>query len=284
MGTFLHFSDPSLSRLNNAEYATFIARYLALLPLAEEPGGNDDKPGELSLQSNEQLGAPSLSIPADMVAQMNTWLATLTDLNKETRSSIETEDIAKTDADRDRLATFIVNHVAGYSVLPLESEQKAGKLLHNTLKVYTGIAQLPVAQETAAIKGLLLDLRKPEFAEAVETLKLTVYMDELERLNNLYEAQVAARSAARSERSIGMNSREVRREMDSLYTDMNDLAFASNLLHGTDETSAFIRNVNTLIAETRTARNQRGSQKKDDGESETDGKTDDERPGELSLD
>ncbi|WP_456088457.1 hypothetical protein [Parabacteroides sp.] len=41
-------------------------------------------------------------------------------------------------------------------------------------------------------------------------------------------------------------------------------------------TAAFIRSVNTLIAETRTARNQRGSKKKGEG-----GEAGDERPGEL---
>ena len=112
---------------------------------------------------------------------------------------------------------------------------------------------------------MLLDLRKPEFAEAVTTLGLTTYMNELERLNNLYEELVAKRSTARSAKNIGTDSRTVRQEMNSLYEDMNDLAFASNLLHGTDETAAFIRDVNTLIAETRTARNQRGSKKKEEG-------------------
>ena len=266
----------SLHNLNNAEYATYIARYLAHLPLAED-SGEEDRPGELSLQE-EQSGAPSLKISADMVARMKALLETLTDLNKETRSSVETEEIAKTEAARDRVATFTVSRATGYSLLPLESEQKAGKLLYNTLKPYVGIASLPVAQETAAIKGMLLDLRKPEFAEAVTVLGLAPYLDELERLNNLYEGQVAARSASRVAGSIGTDSKAVRREMDSLYEDMNDLAFASNLLHGTDETAAFIRNVNTLVAETRTARHQRGGKPKGEGGG---GSNDDERPGEL---
>ena len=275
MGTFLKFDPYSLHNLNSGEYVTYIARYLALLPLAEE-SGEEERPGELSLPSDEQLGAPSLKIPADMVARMRALLETLTDLNKETRSSIETEQAAKVEDDRDNVSTFIVNRVLDSSTLPLESEQKAGKQLFNSLKAYKGIANLPVSQETAAIKGMLLDLRKPEFAEAVTTLGLTTYMDELERLNNLYEELVAKRSAARSAKNIGTDSRTVRQEMNSLYEDMNDLAFASNLLHGTDETAAFIRDVNTLIAETRTARNQRGSKKKEEG-----GGGDDERPGEL---
>lgn len=280
MGTFLKLNSYSLHNLNNAEYVTFISRFLTLLPLAEADG-EENRPGELSLLSDKPLGAPSLHIPADMVTRMKELLNTLTDLNKETRASVETEQIAQTEASRDRIATFIVNRVTNYATLPFEAELNAGKLLYNTLKPYAGIANLPVSQETAAIKGMMLDLRKPEFAEAVNTLGLATYMDELERLNNLYESQVAERSAARAAKNIGTDSKTVRQEMNSLYDDMSDLAFASNLLQGTDETAAFIRNANTLIAETRTARNQRGSKKKGDSESGGNNNGDDERPGEL---
>ena len=277
MGTFLKFDPYSLHTLNNAEYATYIARFLALLPLAEDPG-EVEKPGELSLQDEPQLGAPSLKIPAETVARTKALLGTLTDLNKETRSSVETEQIAETEAARDEVATFIVNRVVNYNLLLLDAERSAGKLLLNTLKVYVGIARLPVSQETAAIKGMLLDLRKADLAGAATTLGLTTYMEKLEQLNNLYEEQVAGRNATRSAKSIGTTSKVVREEMDGLYEEMTDLAFASNLLNGTDETAAFIRDVNALIAQTRTARNQRGSKPK----KETGG-GDGERPGEMKA-
>ena len=117
----MKFDPYSLHNLNSGEYATYIARYLTLLPLAEE-SGEEERPGELSLLSDEQLGAPSLKIPADMVARMRALLETLTDLNKETRSSIETEQAAKVEDDRDNVSTFIVNRVLDSSTLPLESE------------------------------------------------------------------------------------------------------------------------------------------------------------------
>lgn len=272
MGTFTRIDSYSLHNLNSAEYANFIDRYLALLPLAADP----ERPGELS--DDPPMGAPSLNISPDMVARMKALLETLMDLNKQSRSSVETEQIAETEHSRDIVATFITDRVFRYSTLPLESERGAGKLLYNSLKVYAGIAQLPVSQETATIKGMLLDLRKPEFTEAVKTLGLQTYMDELERLNNLYEKQVAQRSAARSLSSIEENSKEIRSKINSLYEDTTDLAFASSILNGSEQTAAFIRDVNNLIAETRTARNLRGSKpKKDDPGSGG------ERPGELKV-
>ena len=54
-------------------------------------------------------------------------------------------------------------------------------------------------------------------------------------------------------------SRELRTEMNGLYTDMTDLAFASNVLNPSEESAAFIRDVNNLIAETQATRNLRDS-------------------------
>lgn len=262
MGTFTRIDSYSLRNLNNAEYANFIDRFLALLPLADKPD-DPENPDVLSLQSDTPAqGAPSLAIPAETVEQERALLEKLTDLNRETRSSAQTEQIAEAERGRDEVATFIIKHISGSSTLPLQAQKEAGKLMYNTIKVYEGIAKLPVSQETAAIKGMLVDLRKPEFAEAIVTLGLATYMNELERLNNLYEQQVSVRSAVRSVKSIEINSKEVRQQMDSLYDDMTDLAFASNVLNGTAETAAFVRDVNSLIAETRTARNQRGSKTK----------------------
>ena len=262
MGTFTRIDSYSLRNLNNAEYANFIDRFLALLPLADKPD-DPENPDVLSLQSDTPAqGAPSLAIPAETVEQEKALLEKLTDLNRETRSSAQTEQIAEAERGRDEVATFIIKHISGSSTLPLQAQKEAGKLMYNTIKVYEGIAKLPVSQETAAIKGMLVDLRKPEFAEAVATLGLQPYMAELERLNSLYEQLVSVRSAERSVKSTDAVSKEVRQQMDSLYDDMTDLAFASNVLNGTTETAAFVRDVNSLIAETRTARNQRGSKTK----------------------
>lgn len=262
MGTFTRIDSYSLRNLNNAEYANFIDRFLALLPLADKPD-DPENPDVLSLQSDTPAqGAPSLAIPAETVEQERALLEKLTDLNRETRSSAQTEQIAEAERGRDEVATFIIKHISGSSTLPLQAQKEAGKLMYNTIKVYEGIAKLPVSQETAAIKGMLVDLRKPEFAEAVATLGLQPYMVELERLNSLYEQLVSVRSAERSVKSTDAVSKEIRQQMDSLYDDMTDLAFASNVLNGTAETAAFVRDVNSLIAETRTARNQRGSKTK----------------------
>ena len=54
---FVHFTEPALSRLNNAEYASFISRFMGYLPLAEETT-DENIPDELDLDDHE-LGAPA---------------------------------------------------------------------------------------------------------------------------------------------------------------------------------------------------------------------------------
>ena len=254
---FVHFTEPALSRLNNAEYASFISRFMGYLPLAEETT-DENIPDELDLDDPE-LGAPALAIPAEIVSQMKTLLSQLMDLTKQTRSSVETKKMNDLEKQRDAIATFITNRVYRSSTLPMEAEKEAGELLYNTLNPYLGMPELPLNQETITIKGLLKDLRKEEFAEAVVTLGVVNYMNELERVNNAYEELSVQRTSNNALQRASAKSRELRTEMNGLYTDMTDLAFASNVLNPSEESAAFIRDVNNLIAETQATRNLRDS-------------------------
>lgn len=81
----------------------------------------------------------------------------------------------------DNLVVYITTRISRAGTLPLEAERDAGKYLYKVIKPYIGIACLPVAQESAKIQGLLIDLRKDENISYVETLGLAAYLDELER-------------------------------------------------------------------------------------------------------
>ena len=254
MGTYLKFTDFSANNFNNAEYLSFLRRFRALLPFPEQGG---DRPEIESLSVNESNGVPALGVSA---AQL-TVLDQLTDLNNQSRISQETETLNDTDKQRDNVAVYALNRINNSATLPLQAEQEAGKFLRNVVKPYTGIARLPLNQETETIKGLLVDLRKPENASAVQALSLTPYLNELERLNNLYESLVAQRAAERLASSVD-NSKIVRAQGDDIYDDITSLAFAWSLANPSDEATAFIRNVNALISDAQTAYNQRMGQKK----------------------
>lgn len=279
MSTFPRIKEARLYSYNNAEYLNFLRRFRSRMPLRK--GGEEDRPGELSLLADEPLGAPDLGISAGQVTEMDGYLEQLTELNNQSRISQETASRIETDRQRDKVAVYILNRINGASALPLQSEREAGIFLANIVKPYTGISRLAFNQETETIKGLLVDLRKEENKTAVDALALTPYMEELERLNNLFVTLTEQRTTAQINSAID-NSKIIRAKADSLYEDMTDLAFAWSLAHPSDAASNFIRDVNALIDEAQASLHQRKPSGKKDDEGTEGGNTPDDRPGELS--
>lgn len=152
------------------------------------------------------------------------------------------------------------------------------------LKICTGgfadysIARLPVAQESAKIQGLLIDLRKDENISYVETLGLAAYLDELEKENNAYISLTSQRTQNRA-----ANKKEsgavLRERIDGYYEDLVMLAQSYSVAVPSEAATAFVNNLNQLITETTTANNQRKKRSGSNGN----GADDSERPGELSV-
>lgn len=258
MSTFFQIPLFNLSVLNNAEYLNFYRRFIGSIPKEEE---GEDRPVIESLQIGDD---PSpVNISAERIAAMEELLDKLADLNKKSQAKETTAEKADTDRKRDYVITYILNRIFKSNTLPLDSEQQAGQTLYNTANPYKGIGRLPMNQETEVIKGLLIDLAKPEFAEAVNTLGLQPYLDELRRLNEQFENLVAQESATRSLSSLNEDSKELRIQLDELYADAILLANATHVLAPTEVTQTFIRDVNSLIDEVRISRNLRKTGKKE---------------------
>ena len=132
----------------------------------------------------------------------------------------------------------------------------AGKYLYKVIKPYNGIARLPMAQETAKIKGLLLDLRKDENKPYVTTLGLDAYLAELEKENNAYDrlSQQRVQNRTISKKESGAN---LRKRIDVYYDDLTLLAQSYGVAKPSEKATAFIAALNQLIAETTAAYNQR---------------------------
>lgn len=118
------------------------------------------------------------------------------------------------------------------------------------------IARLPMAQETAKIKGLLLDLRKDENKPYVTTLGLDAYLAELEKENNAYDrlSQQRVQNRTTSKKESGAN---LRKRIDVYYDDLTLLAQSYGVAKPSEKATAFIAALNQLIAETTAAYNQR---------------------------
>lgn len=277
MGTYTKIKVIMLYTLNNAEYLAYMNSVLALLP--PPSGGEEDRPGELSLDEEVQAsGAPDIGLSKEFVNAMEKDVLALADVVDESRISQETEKAELHEKNRDHLVVYITTRISRAGTLPLEAERDAGKYLYKVIKPYIGIARLPVAQESAKIQGLLIDLRKDENISCVETLGLTAYLDELEKENNAYISLTNQRTQNRA-----ANKKEsgavLRERIDGYYEDLVMLAQSYNVAVPSEAATAFVNNLNQLITETTTANNQRKK-----GSASNDGGADDsERPGELSV-
>lgn len=106
-----------------------------------------------------------------------------------------------------------------------------------------------MAQETAKIKGLLLDLRKDENKTYVTTLGLDAYLAELEKENNAYDqlSQQRIQTRTASKKESGTN---LRKRIDVYYDDLTLLAQSYSVAKPSEKATAFIAALNQLIAET----------------------------------
>ena len=245
MGNYTKVKNIMLYVLNNAEYLSFMNHVLDLAN-GNSGGGDSESPDEISLLTGSD-GIPELGLTKEFLDTYEADLLAMADVVDESRTSQETEQMALHD---------IITRISRAGTLPLEAERDAGKYLYKVIKPYNGIARLPMAQETAKIKGLLLDLRKDENKPYVTTLGLDAYLAELEKENNAYDrlSQQRVQNRTTSKKESGAN---LRKRIDVYYDDLTLLAQSYGVAKPSEKATAFIAALNQLIAETTAAYNQR---------------------------
>lgn len=248
---YIRVEEINLVRLANAEFMNFMERFLSLLPLEAE---GEPESGE--------MGAPKLSITAEQVTEAKGYLAQMNDLTRIPQMKAETKPKEEVDRKRDSLISLLFSRVKTSRSVPIEAESKAAEQLYIVISPYRGIGKLPYNQETEMIKGLLLDLRKLENSEAVRTLGLDAYVDELDNCNKQFEALVKTADMKNSELGFNEQMRDLRVAMTDLYREMTDYAFATNLLNETEESLYFMSGLNALIRDVESIYKQRLNSRK----------------------
>lgn len=248
---YIKVESINLAKLSHAEFINFMERFLALLPLEAEEAAEEGDP----------MGAPKVGITAEQIEEAKTYLSEMNDLNRETKVKAETKSKAEIDRQRDALWTAIIQRILTSRNVPIPTESAAAEKLYIVVKPYTGMNRLPNNQQTETVKGLLTDLNKPEIQDAITTLGLEGYIDELSTYNQQYEALVKGADVARAAANLGNKSDALRRQLMDLYREMADFAFATNLLHETEESLYFMAGLNGLIRDVETAYNLRDKAK-----------------------
>lgn len=267
--------DINITKLNNAEYRTFMARYGNLLAGG---GGDSESPDEISFDPNDPLG-----IPQDLRTAFATDFALLTDAVNQSSASEETAQMSALDKERDDLLIFITSTITQMTKSPLAAQRTAAEKLYLPVKPYIGAARLANLQETAAIEGLLVDLDKAGMPEALAAINLTEVVAALKEKNKQYATLTEQRANAKADDPVE-SAKKIRLRMDEEYDEMSTYAFAQSVVKPTQETAAFISRLNALVDETNALYNQRIAQaraaaaKKQEGDKPA---TDSDSPSEI---
>lgn len=267
--------DINITKLNNAEYRTFMARYGNLLAGG---GGDSESPDEISFDPNDPLG-----IPQELRTAFAADFALLTDAVNQSSASEETAQMSALDKERDDLLIFITSTITQMTKSPLAAQRTAAEKLYLPVKPYIGAARLANLQETAAIEGLLVDLDKAGMPEALAAINLTEVVAALKEKNKQYATLTEQRANAKADDPVE-SAKKIRLRMDEEYDEMSTYAFAQSVVKPTQETAAFINRLNALVDETNALYNQRIAQaraaaaKKQEGDKTA---TDSDSPSEI---
>ena len=267
--------DINITKLNNAEYRTFMARYGNLLAGG---GGDSESPDEISFAPNDPLG-----IPQELRTAFATDFALLTDAVNQSSASEETAQMSALDKERDDLLIFITSTITQMTKSPLAAQRTAAEKLYLPVKPYIGAARLANLQETAAIEGLLVDLDKAGMPEALAAINLTEVVAALKEKNKQYATLTEQRANAKADDPLE-SAKKIRLRMDEEYDEMSTYAFAQSVVKPTQETAAFISRLNALVDEMNALYNQRIAQaraaaaKKQEGDKPA---TDSDSPSEI---
>ena len=267
--------DINITKLNNAEYRTFMARYGNLLAGG---GGDSESPDEISFDPNDPLG-----IPQELRTAFATDFALLTDAVNQSSASEETAQMSALDKERDDLLIFITSTITQMTKSPLAAQRTAAEKLYLPVKPYIGAARLANLKETAAIEGLRVDLDKAGMPEALAAINLTEVVAALKEKNKQYATLTEQRANAKADDPVE-SAKKIRLRMDEEYDEMSTYAFAQSVVKPTQETAAFINRLNALVDETNALYNQRIAQaraaaaKKQEGDKPA---TDSDSPSEI---
>lgn len=243
---YIQVEDISLLRLSNAEFISFMERFMALLPLEDDEEGGQH--------------APKLGITAELVAEGKAFLASMNDLTLKSQLKAETKPKKEIDRLRDRMLAYIIERI-DFSRDALDAAvAAAAEKLYLVAKPYRGAGRLAYNQETVVIKGFLLDMNKTENVGAVTALGIENDLDTLQTYNDQFEALVKEADVKSSSLDMNEKMRDLRVQMGDWYQDMVSLAFASNVLNESEESLSFMTGLNALIRDVKTLYKQRIAQ------------------------
>lgn len=149
------------------------------------------------------------------------------------RAFLDTTDIVAADRARDELFYFYNQVIQAYaSYHPDAERRKAGATLAFAFREAGNVAKADYASETASLTDLVGTLRSEPYVAALAVLGLDEAPDELEAVNQAFDALFVKRTAEERDRAQSWNMKMLRLLSDAAF---DDLAKAINALYISNE-------------------------------------------------
>ena len=161
--------------------------------------------------------ATKIGVPATKIAEYKGCLDVEGELNLETQASSDTQRMLEADKVRDRLLFYIFGTIRTGRYSPEEAEAEAAMELEVVIRPYSRIQKMASDKESAAIDGLLIDLRKAANATHLTTLRLAALLPKLEAANAEFRKVYASRSSARADNKETPSAKEARAKTDAVF-------------------------------------------------------------------
>ena len=187
------------------------------------------------------------------------------DINQESTADYITQEIDKKDEARDKLISFLFAMIRDYRLSPENDEAIAAEKLVLLIKPYSKLQRESLRRETDHIDGLITDLKKPENAALITTLRLTPIVTKLEAANTAFR-NLFMQNVKKDRRSNLPTAAEVRPKTDAAYDRIIFMIRAAYLSGATPVDRAVIKtlihDLNNLVDRTDTEYRQSLAQRK----------------------
>ena len=163
------------------------------------------------------VDATKIGVPAEKITEYKASFDVEGEINREAQASLQTQHMQKKDEERDRLLSFLFGSVRAYRYSPEPAEAAAADELEIVIRPYFGIQRIAFDLESAAIAGLLIDLRKAKNTPHLTTLRLTAVLPKLEALNTEFRQLYAERSSERADDKELPAAKVARAKTDAIF-------------------------------------------------------------------
>ena len=164
-----------------------------------------------------EVDATKIGVPVEKITQYKGGIDVEGQINRESQASLDTQRMQKADEARDRLLSYLFGMIRTNRFSPEAAEAAAADELEIVIRPYYGIQKIDVDQESAAIDGLLIDLREAKNTPFLTTLRLTAILPKLEAANADFRKIYKTRTSARADDKELPSAKAARAKTDAVF-------------------------------------------------------------------